>query len=81
MLELSQLHVAYGPIPAVRGIDLEVGRGEAVALLGRNGAGKTTTLKAAAGLLRPTRGRVLVDGRGSSAAWPWCPRAEESFRA
>jgi Cu-processing system ATP-binding protein len=50
----------YGSHPAVDSLSLEVGRGEAVALLGPNGSGKTTCLKAAAGLLRPSGGEVLL---------------------
>ena len=63
MLEVRDLHVSYGPIPAVRGITFHIDRGEAVALLGRNGAGKTTTLRAIAGLATPRRGMITVDGR------------------
>jgi len=62
MLRATDLHVSYGPIPAVRGVDLEVAEGQAVALLGRNGAGKTTTLRALAGLMLPVEGRIELDG-------------------
>ena len=62
MLEAHGLHVSYGPLPAVRGVDLAVSDGEAVAVLGRNGAGKTTTLKALAGLLPATAGQILFNG-------------------
>jgi branched-chain amino acid transport system ATP-binding protein len=51
LLEVKALSVAYGGINAVKGIDLKVGAGEMVALIGANGAGKTTTLKAICGLL------------------------------
>lgn len=61
MLEVQDLHVSYGPVPAVRGVSLSVGQGKVVAVLGRNGAGKTTTMKAIAGLLRPTSGSVRFD--------------------
>ncbi len=61
MLRVDALEVAYGEIRALKGIGLEVGRGEIVALLGNNGAGKTTTLKTISGLLRPTCGTVTLD--------------------
>src|SRR5881392_3134307 len=51
ILKISGLKVAYGGIKAVKGIDLEVNRGELVTLIGANGAGKTTTLKAITGTL------------------------------
>jgi branched-chain amino acid transport system ATP-binding protein len=62
LLALQQLQVAYGGIRAVKGIDLDVGAGELVCLIGANGAGKTTTLKAITGLVRPAAGRVVYDG-------------------
>jgi branched-chain amino acid transport system ATP-binding protein len=62
LLALEGLHVAYGGIRAVKGIDLTVERGELVCLIGANGAGKTTTLKAITGLVHPAAGRVLYDG-------------------
>ena len=62
MLEARGLKVSYGGINAVKGVDLEVGRGELVTLIGCNGAGKSTTLKALAGLLRPAAGRIHYNG-------------------
>jgi branched-chain amino acid transport system ATP-binding protein len=62
LLEVKGLKVSYGGINAVKGIDLEVGAGELVTLIGANGAGKTTTLKALAGLLRPAAGRIHYNG-------------------
>ena len=59
--------MAYGGIEAVKGIDLDVGAGELVALIGANGAGKTTTLKTLAGILRPTAGRILYNGADITA--------------
>jgi branched-chain amino acid transport system ATP-binding protein len=55
VLKIAGLHVAYGGIKAVKGIDLEVGEGELVTLIGANGAGKTTTLKAITGTLPDCR--------------------------
>ena len=63
LLDVRGLQVAYSGIKAVRGIDLSVGPGELVALIGSNGAGKTTTLKALAGLLSPAAGKINYDGR------------------
>jgi len=69
LLALKDLHVSYGGIKAVKGIDLEVNQGELVALIGANGAGKTTTLKAIASLLTPASGRIEYEGRDISG----CP--------
>ncbi len=63
LLEVRGLKVAYGGINAVKGIDLDVGAGELVALIGANGAGKTSTLKALSGLLTPAAGSVRYDGQ------------------
>jgi branched-chain amino acid transport system ATP-binding protein len=62
LLELKKLEVAYGGIQAVKGIDLEVGRGELVCLIGANGAGKTTTLKGICGLLPVKAGKIHYAG-------------------
>ncbi|MDQ3025623.1 MAG: ABC transporter ATP-binding protein [Pseudomonadota bacterium] len=62
LLALEQLQVSYGGIRAVKGIDLEVGPGELVCLIGANGAGKTTTLRAVTGLARAAGGRIVYDG-------------------
>ncbi|HIT31434.1 MAG TPA: ABC transporter ATP-binding protein [Candidatus Enterenecus stercoripullorum] len=62
MLEVRGLTVNYGPIQAVRGIDLDVEEGQIVALLGANGAGKTTTLRAISGVLRPSGGTITLNG-------------------
>jgi branched-chain amino acid transport system ATP-binding protein len=62
MLRIEGLHVAYGRIEALGGVDLVVEEGEIVTLLGANGAGKTTTLRTVSGLLRPTSGAVTFEG-------------------
>jgi len=62
MLALSRLELAYGGIQAVKGIDLEVGEGELVCLIGANGAGKTTTLKGICGLLPVQAGTIAYRG-------------------
>lgn len=62
MLTVRNLQVSYGGIRAVKGVDLDVARGEVVALIGANGAGKTTLLKAMSGLLRPAAGSITYDG-------------------
>jgi branched-chain amino acid transport system ATP-binding protein len=63
MLELRDLSVHYGRIHALRSVSLEVRAGEIVAVLGSNGAGKSTTLRAVSGLLRPSGGQILLEGR------------------
>ena len=62
LLEVSDLHVAYGKIEAVKGISFTVDAGQVVTLIGGNGAGKTTTLRTLSGLLRPTAGRIVFEG-------------------
>ena len=62
LLEVRDLRVNYGPIQAVRGIDLDVEQGQIVALLGANGAGKTTTLRAISGVIKPAGGTITLDG-------------------
>ena len=61
-LEVRGLHAYYGESHVLQGVDLDVGDGEAVSLVGRNGAGKTTTISAITGLLRPRAGSVRVGG-------------------
>jgi branched-chain amino acid transport system ATP-binding protein len=62
LLELRDVHVRYGVIEAVRGIDLSVGEGEVVALIGGNGAGKTTTLRSISMVHPPAQGQVFFKG-------------------
>jgi branched-chain amino acid transport system ATP-binding protein len=68
VLELRHVSAAYGPFRALFDVSLAVGPGEAVGLLGANGAGKTTVARAATGLVVPTSGSVLVEGRDLTAA-------------
>ncbi len=62
LLTIEDLKLNYGPVAALKGVDLTVPEGKIVALLGANGAGKTTTLKAVSGLLKPSAGRIVFDG-------------------
>lgn len=62
MLELQQVRAQYGKLKILQGVDLTVGQGEAVALLGRNGVGKTTTLRTIMGLMTCAGGSVRFDG-------------------
>jgi branched-chain amino acid transport system ATP-binding protein len=61
-LEIEALEVRYGAVPAVRGLELTVGRGEIVGLIGPNGAGKSTTLHAIMGIVSPTAGDIRLHG-------------------
>jgi branched-chain amino acid transport system ATP-binding protein len=63
MLEIGALHVGYGAVRALRGVNLEVNEGEVVALIGANGAGKSTLLRTISGILKPTSGDVRFEGR------------------
>ena len=62
MLKLSGIHAFYGPVHVLFDIELEVGEGEIIALLGTNGAGKTTVLRVISGVLKPLRGHVEWNG-------------------
>jgi branched-chain amino acid transport system ATP-binding protein len=70
LLRLSKLHVSYGAIKALKGIDLDVFPGEIVALIGANGAGKTTTLKTIAGVLPVADGKVELAGVSTAGRTP-----------
>ena len=63
LLEVSDLHVSYGAIAAVRGVSLDVHEGEIVTLIGNNGAGKSTTLRTISGLLHPRSGSITFAGQ------------------
>lgn len=70
MLEVTDLHVSYGPVHAVHGVSMSAQPGQITLVLGANGAGKTTSLRAVAGFLKPRSGTITLDGanlRGRSA--------------
>ncbi len=68
MLKIEGLNTFYGASHVLQGVDLAVPRGRICAVLGRNGVGKTTTVRSVMGLVPPTSGRVLLDGR-DIAGW------------
>jgi branched-chain amino acid transport system ATP-binding protein len=70
LLDVTGLDVRYGRTHAVKGVDLTVGQGEIVTVLGANGAGKTSLLRALQGAVRPAAGRVVFDGRDLTATSP-----------
>ena len=70
VISLEGVHAARGGVEILRGVDLHVADGEAVALFGRNGMGKTTTLDCIAGVLRPTAGRMTLLGGVVTAGKP-----------
>ena len=63
LLEIKDLKVSYGFIAALKGININVEKGQIVALLGSNGAGKTTTLRAVSGAIKPESGKIVLDGK------------------
>lgn len=69
-LELDAVHAGYGRTTVLHDVSLVVPDGEVVAVMGHNGAGKSTLLQVAVGLLQPTRGRVLLDGRDITGTPP-----------
>ena len=90
MLTVTDLHVRYGEMEAVRGVSLEVRTGEAVGLLGANGAGKTTVLRSLMGLAPATRGEIVLGGEvvTDRAGWErarrgiaWVPEGRRLFPA
>ena len=68
LIEARALHTYYGASHILHGVNLEVGRGEAIGLMGRNGIGKSTLIRTLMGLVRPRSGSVLVNGRDMTAA-------------
>ncbi len=63
ILALRNVETYYGPVMAIRGVSLQVAEGDIVTVLGANGAGKTTILKTISGVMDPTKGQVLFEGR------------------
>lgn len=63
MLQVQDISVHYGMIQAVHGVNFEVNQGEIVSLIGANGAGKTTILRTISGLVRPSSGKILFEGK------------------
>jgi branched-chain amino acid transport system ATP-binding protein len=70
LLEVESVNAFYGRIQALRGISIQVDKGEVVALIGSNGAGKTTTLRTISGLMHPQSGTVRFDGRDITRTGP-----------
>lgn len=62
-LQITNLHVKYGNIEVLHGLDIDVQQGEIVTILGANGAGKSTTLLTVSGLVKPWQGTILLDGK------------------
>lgn len=71
LLRVTDLHAFYGESHVLHGVDLTVGEGELVTLLGRNGAGRTSTLKAINGLIPTRSGSVMINGRESISLPPF----------
>ncbi|HTL70410.1 MAG TPA: ABC transporter ATP-binding protein [Candidatus Eisenbacteria bacterium] len=70
MLEVRHVYTHYGKVECLKGVSFTVNKGEIVALLGGNGAGKTTTLKTVSGLIRPSAGEVLFQGKSLASQTP-----------
>jgi len=70
VLSIKNLESFYGPIQAIRGVSLEVRRGQIVTVLGANGAGKTTLLKTVSGVMKPQKGEIVYGGDNIAGAEP-----------
>ena len=68
LLQAQGVHAGYGARPVLFGVDVDIGRGEIVALLGRNGMGKTTFVRSLMGLVRPSAGTIRFDGQAITGA-------------
>lgn len=71
MLDVRDLHAHYGKSHILQGVSFNLRRGEAISLLGRNGSGRSTTMKAIMGLVAPTGGEVLLNGRDIAGERPF----------
>ena len=71
LIRVDGVHTYYGKSHILHGVSLEVGRGEVVGLLGRNGVGKSTTLKTIMGLVHPSEGRIVFEGRDIAGLPPY----------
>jgi len=76
MLSLNGIVSSYGETVILRGVDMEIGKGQVIALMGRNGVGKSTLLRTIMGLIHPRSGAILLDGSDVTAMRP-----EERVRA
>ncbi|MEC7760644.1 MAG: ABC transporter ATP-binding protein [Pseudomonadota bacterium] len=70
MLKVTNLHAGYGRMPILHGVDLAVPAGEITLVLGPNGAGKSTLLRSIGGFIRPTEGKVSLDGKDITGRAP-----------
>jgi len=70
LLELHQIQVAYGRVEVVHGVDLSLARGEVLGMIGPNGAGKSSILRTICGLVRPSAGEMVFEGRSLSGLAP-----------
>ena len=70
MLRLENVRTSYGPIEALRGVDLEIGRNEIVSLIGSNGAGKSTCLMTISGVLKPSSGKIVLNNSDTAGLAP-----------
>lgn len=83
MLELKQIRKSFGQIEVLQGVDLQARPGEVHALLGENGAGKSTLMKILCGIIKPTDGEILIDGKDIAlpiTMRPSPPVSASSFR-
>ena len=80
-LSIDSISVAYGAVPVLDNVSLDVERGEMVALLGSSGCGKTTLLRSIAGFVTPSKGRIVVDGRDITGLPPEARQTAMMFQS